>query len=193
MKIAFVAFEGMTVLDLVSVFDPLTRLRTMEIRPSVRWNVVALAGRVADRAGLRILPDRVAHDLGGYDLLVVPGGPATRELKDDPGFVDWIRSAEGVPLKASVCTGALLLGAAGFLEGRRATTHPTAFSELAPYCGRVEEARVVDEGDVVTAGGVTAGLDLGLHLCERLAGSDATSRIARQMDFRRRPPEETVP
>lgn len=184
MKIAFVVFDGMTALDFVSAFDPLTRLRTMGIQPSVTWDVVARTPRVTDHAGLRIGCDRAADDLAGYDLLVVPGGFATRELNEDPAFVAWIRSAADVPLKASVCTGALLLGAAGFLEGRRATTHPGSLSELVPYCREVVRERVVDEGEVVTAGGVTAGLDLGLHLCERLAGSEGRREIARQMDYR---------
>ena len=88
-----------------------------------------------------------------------------------------------MPLKASVCTGALLLGAAGFLAGKSATTHPSALRELEPYCGEVRTDRVVDAGGVVTAGGVTAGIDLGLHLVRRLAGTEACRRIARQMDY----------
>jgi cyclohexyl-isocyanide hydratase len=87
-------------------------------------------------------------------------------------------------LKTSVCTGALLLGAAGFLAGKRATTHPNAFEELKPYCATVIAARrIVDEGEVVTARGVTASIDLGLHLVERIAGREARARIAKQMDY----------
>jgi transcriptional regulator GlxA family with amidase domain len=77
----------------------------------------------------------------------------------------------------------LLLGAAGFLEGRRATTHRSAFQELAKYCLTVVDDRVVDEGDVVTARGVTSALDLGLHLVERFAGTDTQEQIRRQMDY----------
>ncbi len=86
-------------------------------------------------------------------------------------------------LKASVCTGALLLGAAGFLKGKRATTHPNNFDELAPYCAEVVDERVVDEGDIVTARGVTSAIDLGLYLVERLASAAARARIAKQMDY----------
>ena len=78
---------------------------------------------------------------------------------------------------------ALLLGAAGFLRGRRATTHPSAYKELEPYCAEVVRERVVDEGDVITAGGVSASIDLGLHLVKRLAGADARQRVAAQMDY----------
>ncbi len=89
----------------------------------------------------------------------------------------------GAPLKASVCTGALLLGAAGFLAGKPATTHPNAMQELEPYCGEVRTERVVDAGTVVTSRGVTAAIDLGLHLVRRLAGAAAQRQVAQQMDY----------
>lgn len=95
-----------------------------------------------------------------------------------------VTNATPVALKVSVCTGALLLGAAGFLSHTRATTHPRAFEALQPYCAGVVDGRVVDEGDVVTARGVTSSIDLGLYLVERLAGADAVARIATQMDYR---------
>jgi cyclohexyl-isocyanide hydratase len=86
-------------------------------------------------------------------------------------------------LKVSVCTGSLLLGAAGFLRGLTATTHPSALKELEPYCDQVVRQRIVDQGAVVTAGGVSTSIDLGLHLVERLAGAEARARVARQMDY----------
>jgi transcriptional regulator GlxA family with amidase domain len=121
--------------------------------------------------------------LADYDLLVVPGGHGARRLCSEPTFVEWLRSADPVRLKASVCTGALLLGAAGFLRGLRATTHPSAFEELAAYCEVDPGSRVVDAGSVVTSRGVTAGIDLGLHLVSRLAGGDAARKVAVQMDY----------
>lgn len=116
-------------------------------------------------------------------MLFVPGGFGTRQLQRDAGFIDWLKGAAPVPLKVSVCTGALLLGGAGFLKGRRATTHPDVYEDLRPYCGEVVRKRIVDEGDLVTAGGVSASLDLGLHMVERLAGTDARARVATQMDY----------
>lgn len=184
MKIAFVIFDGMTALDFVGVFDPLTRLKTMGFRPDVAWDVCAPAAMARDGAGLVIAADRAGQTLTGYDMVVVPGGFATRGLVHDAAFVGWLKTAADCPLKVSVCTGALLLGAAGFLAGKPATTHPAAFADLAPYCGAVREERVVDAGDTVTAGGVTAALDLGLYLCERLAGAEVTAKIRRQMDYR---------
>ena len=183
MRTAFVVFDRMTALDFVGAYDPLTRLHSMGIMHDFEWRVCAFARSVVDDRGLRLVPDLVAEPLDGYELLLVPGGFGTRTLQHDPAFLDWLRTAARVPMKASVCTGALLLGAAGFLQGRRATTHPTAFAELVPYCDAVVAERIVDEGDVITSGGVSAALDLGLHLVERVAGVEARVRIARQMDY----------
>ena len=183
-RIAFVVFEGMTALDFVGVYDPLTRLETMGFRPSLSWNVCALAPGVTDASGLRIVADRVGESLAEYDLLVVPGGIPARALANDETYVRWIRTAQPVRTKASVCTGSLLLGAAGFLAGLRATTHPSAYELLAPYCREVvKDERVVDEGNTITARGVTAAIDLGLHLCRRFAGDEVVAQMRVRMDW----------
>jgi cyclohexyl-isocyanide hydratase len=116
-------------------------------------------------------------------MVVVPGGFGTRALVHDAGFIQWLKTCEPCKWKVSVCTGALLLGAAGFLKGKRATTHPSAFRELEPFCVSVLDARIVDEQDVITGRGVTSAIDLGLYLVQKLAGSEARARIARQMDY----------
>ena len=183
MKTAFVIFDRMTALDLIGVYDPLTRLKSMDFVTEFNWQMCAFTEEVSDDRGLRFAPDTVAESLGAYDLIVVPGGFGTRALQHDKAFTQWLRSAAPVKLKTSVCTGALLLGAAGFLAGKRATTHPNAFEELKPYCAFVENRRIVNEGSVVTARGVSSSLDLGLHLVERIAGREARVRIAKQMDY----------
>jgi transcriptional regulator GlxA family with amidase domain len=183
MKTAFVIFDGMTIMDFIGIYDPLRRLRTMNIVPDFEWTVCAIHAEVADENGLRVKPDAVGQPLSDYDLLVVPGGMGTRQLQHDSKFMAWLKTAETVPIKASVCTGALLLGAAGWLKGKRANTHPNAREDLKPYCARVVTDRVVDEGHILTAGGVTSGIDLGLHLVERFAGADARARVAKQMDY----------
>jgi len=183
MKTAFIIFDQMTALDLIGVYDPLTRLKSMNFVPGFNWEICAFTRKVFDDKGLQFAPDKVAEPLNGYDVLVVPGGFGTRTLQHDKSFVDWLRSADPVKLKTSVCTGALLLGSAGFLEGKRATTHPNALDELRPYCAAVVNQRVVDEGGVITAGGVTSSIDLGLYLVERLANSKARAAIAKQMDY----------
>jgi len=185
MKTAFIIFDRMTMLDFIGLYDPLTRLKSMGLMPEFAWDICAISNDVVDDKGLRVTPTVIGRSLSGYDLLVVPGGLGTRTLQRDKEFIDWLRTSDPVKLKTSVCTGALLLGAAGFLKHIHATTHPRALEELQPYCAQVVDDRIVDEGDVVTARGVTSGIDLGLHLVGRLAGEDARTRIATHMDYPR--------
>ena len=183
MKAAFVVFDNMTTLDFVGFYDAITRLKTMKFMEDFAWKICARSAQVSDDRGLRIAADTVGETLAGYDLLFIPGGFGTRPLQHDRAFVEWIATARDVPLKTSVCTGSLLLGAAGFLQGRRATTHPSAYQELEPYCATVVQKRIVDEGHIVTGGGVSTSIDLGLHLVERLAGAQARAGVAKQMDY----------
>jgi cyclohexyl-isocyanide hydratase len=183
MRIAFIIYDGMTALDFVGVYDVVTRLRTMRFVEDLEWDVCALTGEVTDFSGLRLAASRVGGSLGEYDWVIVPGGFGSRRLAKDAEFIGWLETARACKLRASVCTGSVLLGAAGFLRGQRATTHRSAFDELRPFCDEVVDARIVDEGDVITARGVTSAIDLGLYLCEKVAGRDVRRRIAEQMDY----------
>lgn len=98
--------------------------------------------------------------------------------------MEWIRSAAAAPCIASVCTGSLLLGAAGLLRRRRATTHSSASEELAGSCAEVSRERIVEDGPAVTARGVTSSLDLGLYQVEKFAGAEVRALIQAQMDYR---------
>jgi len=183
MKAAFIIFDRMTSLDFIGFYDPVTRLKSMKIMDDFEWRICSTARSVVDDRGLRMEADTIAEPFDSYDMVFLPGGFGTRVLQHDRAFVDWLKTAESARLKVSVCTGALLLGAAGFLRGRRATTHPNAYKELEPYCGSVAKDRVVDEGDIVTAGGVSSAIDAGLHIVQKLAGAEARARIAAQMDY----------
>jgi transcriptional regulator GlxA family with amidase domain len=182
MKIAFVIFDVLTTLDFVGVYDAVTRLKTMHFMEDVEWDICAYTETVSDKLGLVITPNKVRQSLAGYDLVIVPGGYGTRQLINDAGFLEWLKTSESCKLKASVCTGSLLFGAVGFLEGKRATTHPSSFAELAKYCTVVDD-RVVDEGDIITARGVSSSIDLGLYLCEKFAGKEVKDQIRKQMDY----------
>lgn len=183
MRIAFVIYNGMTSLDFIGVYDPLSRLKTLGFIPDLEWEICAHTEAVTDNTGLRMVPTKVREPLDAYDMMVIPGGFGSRKLVDDTDFIAWLKTAEPCPLKVSVCTGSLLLGAAGFLQGKRATTHFNALDILNKFCSQVVEARIVDEGDVITAGGVTSSIDLGLYLCQKLAGPEAKERIRRTMDY----------
>jgi transcriptional regulator GlxA family with amidase domain len=183
MHIAFIIYNGMTALDFIGGYDPLTRLKTMGFLQDVVWDICAQTPQVRDNAGLIFTATHVGTPLSNYDMVYVPGGFSSRDLTNNRPFIDWIRTATSSKLKVSVCTGALLLGAAGFLEGKTATTHPTAFEDLRPYCAHVVDKRVVDEGNIVTARGVTSSIDLGLYLCGKFAGYEVRERIRKQMDY----------
>jgi transcriptional regulator GlxA family with amidase domain len=107
----------------------------------------------------------------------------TRTLRDNPEFINWLKTAEPVPYKVSVCTGALLLGAAGFLKDKKATTHPNAFDLLSLYTDRVKDERIVRDGTIITGGGVATSVDLGLYICELFSGIEAVAKIQKQMDY----------
>jgi hypothetical protein len=125
MRTAFVVYDGMTSLDFIGVYDPLTRLKTMGFTGDLSWEICSFKGDVTDGAGLCMRPNKIGGSLGDYDIVVVPGGFGSRELLRDDKFVEWLSTASGCKFKASVCTGSVLLGAFGFLKGRRATMHRT--------------------------------------------------------------------
>ncbi|HTA75928.1 MAG TPA: DJ-1/PfpI family protein [bacterium] len=183
MKIGFVIYEGMTTLDFVGVYDPLTRLKTMGFISDLSWDICARSEQVVDSTGLSLKATAVNQPLSHYDLVIVPGGPVGRDLSQNVDFIQWIKTMENCPLKVSVCSGSLILGAAGFLKDKKATSHPSRIADLAPYCAKAVLQRIVDEGTVITAGGVTASIDLGLYLCEKLTGYDVKEKIKRQMDY----------
>jgi len=183
MKLAFVIFNNMTALDFVGLYDPLTRLKSMGFMPELSWEICAYTEEVSDDRGLKFTPTKYRESFEGYDWLIVPGGFGTRKLQNDAEVVAWLQTAKNCALKASVCTGSLLLGAASFLQGKAATTHPNSFEELKPYCAEVLDQRVVDSGEVITGRGVTSAIDLGLYLCEKAAGEAVTDQIRMQMDY----------
>jgi transcriptional regulator GlxA family with amidase domain len=147
--------------------------------------VIGTERDVVDDAGLVVKPDTVYEDLAPYDLLYVPGGFGTRTLVHDAKLIDYLRTWGDERPLASVCSGSLLLGAAGYLKNLRATTHHRALDLLRPLCREVvTDRRIVDEGRVVTAGGVSSSLDLGLYLVDKHWGAQARETIARQMEYR---------
>ena len=190
-RIAFLIFPRLTLLDLVGVYDALRRVSLMEVAPGVTHRLIGTAAEIEDESGARLRADGVYDDLSPFDLLVVPGGLGTRVLLDDARCIDYLRGWGDARPIASVCTGALLLGKAGHLEGLRATTHHGSLHLLRPFCREVvTDARVVDESLVVTAAGVSSALDLGLHLVEKFWGVEAARRIGAQMEY---PPAHITP
>ncbi|MBD8840216.1 MULTISPECIES: DJ-1/PfpI family protein [Paenibacillus] len=183
MKIAFVLFDGLTFLDFAGFYDVINRLNFFEQTKGTTWETCAMTDQVTDESGLTMKVDRVKPDLSEYDLVFIPGGMGTRKLRYDEAFVGWLKQAESVPLKVSVCTGSLLLGAAGFLSGKKATTHPHAYNLLEPYVTEVIQKRIVKDGNVITAGGVATSIDLGIYVVGLLAGQEAAANVKLQIDY----------
>jgi transcriptional regulator GlxA family with amidase domain len=184
MRLAFVLFDGLTMLDFIGFYDPVTRLKSMDLVPDFSWDLCGLTADLQDDRGFTFRVDRIHPDLSAYDAIFVPGGMATRDLmKDENVFLPWLRTAEPCRAKVSVCTGSLLLGSAGVLKGKKATTHPNAVDLLRPLCGGVLPDRVVRDGDLWSGGGVSSSLDLGLAYCENLVGAENRRKIQAQMDY----------
>jgi cyclohexyl-isocyanide hydratase len=183
-RFALVGFARMTLLDLVTVLDPLSRIASMGFDRDASVEVVSATHEPWSGCGARFEATRVRPPLEDFDVLVVAGGPETRALENDPNVVTWLKTFPESRACASVCTGALLLGAAGRLRGKRATTHHDSFHLLEPHGATiVRDQRVVRDGLLFTAGGVTAGLDLGLSLVAWLYGSDTAARISARMEY----------
>lgn len=183
MKIAYILFDGITLLDFVGIYDPISRLKSMEYIPELSWDLCALNNPIQDSFGLKVQVDQVQNDLSVYDIIIVPGGFGTRPLQIDEDFLQWLKTAEKVTYKASICTGSLLLGAAGFLKDAKATTHFDEYETLQSYCKEVIKERIIADGNIITAGAVASSLDLGLFLCEKFAGKEARETIQEKMDY----------
>ncbi|MNC05933.1 Isonitrile hydratase [compost metagenome] len=183
MKIGFILFDGMTFLDFAGFYDVICRLGQFEAGKGLEWDICGVSDEVTDELGLSMKISRVMPDLSAYDLVFVPGGLGTRKLRYDEVFINWLRGAAAAPYKVSVCTGSLLLGAAGFLHASSATTHPSAYELLEPYCRNVVKARIVQDGNVITGGGVSASIDLGLYVLSLLAGEEAMLAVKQQIDY----------
>ncbi|MFC7156221.1 DJ-1/PfpI family protein [Halomarina halobia] len=189
--VQILVYDGFDELDAVGPYEVFASAAALGAEIDVSLVTLDERDRVEASHGLRVEPDGVLDD---PDLLVVPGGGwndrsrqgAWREVErgDLPEAVARLH-ADGTTL-ASVCTGGMILASAGVLDGRPAVTHAGALDDLRRTDAEVREERVVDDGDVVTAGGVTSGLDLALHLIERLADAEIADRVATELEYERR-------
>ncbi len=155
--------------------------------PFTVFTVSQSRAAIRARGGLMVEPHLGFDDAPAVDILIVPGGVIDVELAK-PEVIDWIAGrAGGARLTASVCTGAFLLGKAGLLSGRQVTTHWEDIADLRralPDARVVEDRRWVDEGDIITSAGISAGIDMSLHIVRRIAGEELAAATARQMDYR---------
>ena len=193
-RVGIFVFPDVEVLDFAGPYEVFTtasrvfsRLQPAAGQPFEVFTVAEHAAAVRARAGLKTLPDHDFATAPPIDLLIVPGGVVTGELAK-PAVIRWLaETAATAKITAAVCTGAFLLAKAGLLEGQPATTHWEDQADLRhdfPGLKVIDGVRWVDAGQYVTSGGISAGIDMSLHLVERLAGRELALRTARQMEFR---------
>lgn len=183
MKIAYIIFDKITWLDFIGVYDPISRLKSMNYLPDLTWDICSFTNSVADNFGLEVKPNKIQNSLSGYDTLIIPGGHGTRQLISNVEFLNWIKSSNKTSYKISISTGSLILGAAGFLTDKKATTNYLEYETLKQYCKEVVKDRIVEDKNIITAGAVSASIDLGLYLCNKWAGQQAQNEIRKRMDY----------
>lgn len=188
-------FDNVEVLDFAGPYEVFTTASrvfsktTSTSHESLPFEVVTIGKTkqsVYARAGLKLHPDYSITSHPKLDLLLIPGGVVSKEL-DDTDVTAWIKAVSlEVTITASICTGAFLLAQAGVLQGKSATTHWEDIDDLRamfPALHVKEKTRWVDEGNIVTSAGISAGIDMSLHLVERFMGRDLAVHTARQMEF----------
>ena len=193
-RVGIVVFPDVEVLDFCGPFEvfSVTRLdealRREDPSPFEVVLVAETAAPIVTTGGMKVTPDHTLDDCPPLDVLVVPGGWGTRTQRLNPRLVGWIAErAKRVETLTSVCTGSLLLGQAGLLDGRRATTHWRALDlmrELFPAIKVEDQMHVVEEGNVLTSAGISAGIDMALRVVARYHGEAIARNTARNMEYR---------
>jgi len=183
-RIVFILYPGLTQLDFTGPYEVLTRMPGAEI-------VLASndGGSIVSETGLIFGGIRCLADIEHADMIMIPGGPGQTEAMLDPAFMSEVkRLGEGARYVTSVCTGSLILAAAGLLKGTRAGSH-WAYRELLAAFGAIPDpARVVRDGNAITGGGVTAGIDIALTIVADLAGEEAAKMIQLMIEYAPAPP-----
>ena len=186
LRVALLLFPDVEVLDFAGPFEvfslagALTEPRQFEV-------MTVAAAPLLTVGGLSVTPGHNFATCPQADILLLPGGIGSRRAVKDQSLLDWIaRQAAGASITASICTGALFLGRLGLLDGLRATTHWGALDllqQMAPDAVVLPNTRFIDNGRIVTSAGISAGIDMSLHLVARLAGGRLAELIAREMEY----------
>ncbi len=191
-RVGILLFDGVEELDAVGPWEVFGAWAQQHPDEAELVAVGPRPGPVRAAKGLRLHAERGRSDVGSLDVLVHPGGMGTRPLLKDDEHLDWVREQRRqVPLLTSVCTGSLVYAAAGLLAGRPATTHWQSLDLLAELDPSIEVRpadRFVDDGDVVTSAGVSAGIDMALYVLARLAGLERARQIRRYIQYDPLPP-----
>jgi transcriptional regulator GlxA family with amidase domain len=184
MQIAILLFDEITVLDAIGPYEVLSRIPGA----TVTW-VASMPGLKKAKGGLSLMADHYLDDAARPQIILVPGGSGVEEVMKDPSVIQWLRTAHETSLfTTAVCTGTLVLGAAGLLNGLKATTHWNYRERLTEFGAEAVSERVVRDGKIVTAAGVSAGIDMALRLVQWVAGDKAAQAIQLGIEYDPAPP-----
>ena len=189
-NVAILMFDDVEVLDFAGPFEvfSVTSELNKGNQPFAVSTVAEHPGAINARNGLSVNPHCTISDCPPPDILIVPGGQGTRKLIDNSAVISWIQDcSQTAELVLSVCTGSLLLAKAGLLEGLAATTHHRALEllrELAPNTTIIENQRFVDNGKIITSGGISAGIDMSLYVVSKLLGTAQAEKTAEHMEYK---------
>lgn len=183
--ILFLFYEGMTALDAIGPHTVLAHLPGVQVK-----HVARRAGVIqTDAMQLTLIAEHAIEDFSQADVLVVPGGGSATTLQQYPEVLEWIRAIHQTTMwTTSVCTGSLILGAAGLLQGVPATSHWAAMERLKKWGAIPTQQRIVEAGKIITAAGVSAGIDMGLTLAAKMAGEGIAKRIQLGIEYDPHPP-----
>ena len=187
MRTSILIFDGLTALDAVGPYEVL--------RSVPGWEVEFVAkerGEIrTDSGALGLSADKALSEAGEPEIVLVPGGIGNRALLDDEDVLGWLREVDATSTwTTSVCTGSLVLGAAGLLQGKRATGHWLQLEPLRAYGADPVGGRYVEDGKVITAAGVSAGIDMALHLVTREAGPEVAQAVQLAIEYDPQPPHD---
>ncbi|WP_374380482.1 DJ-1/PfpI family protein [Dongia sp.] len=187
-NVCLLLFPDVEVLDFAGPFEVFSVAG--EVRSPKPFNVMTVAAHDASIAavgGLKVEPLCNLENAPQADILLIPGGKGSRRLLHDQRVLDWVaRQAAKAEIVASICTGALILGKLGLLDGLKATTHQCAIEELRQISGRIDirpQARFIDNGRILTSGGISAGIDMSLYLLERLTDAALVADVVTEMEY----------
>jgi putative intracellular protease/amidase len=189
MDIAILIFNGLTALDAVGPYDVLSNI------PGAKVSFVGETTGLkrTSQGSLALNADLAVADVARTDILLVPGGFGEEQVRGNPAMLEWVRAIHATTTwTTSVCTGALVLGAAGILKGLKATTHWAAREQLRGFGATPVKERLVEQGKVITAAGVSAGIDMALHLTRRIAGDEIAQAIQIGIEYDPQPPFDGV-
>ncbi len=184
MQIVFLFYEGMTALDAVGPHEILSRLPQTSIK-----RIAKSAGKITTDSGLMLEADYAITDISSAHVLFVPGAGSATTLREHPEILNWLKQIHAQTIwTTSVCTGSLILGAAGILSGVKATTHWAALERLRRWGAEPVAERIVESGKIITSAGVSAGIDMALTLAAKISGEQVAKALQLGIEYDPAPP-----